>query len=80
MNQKPGSDSSVLPDGGGTACILLRVNERKPFSMPKTRRIEDALHNPANFAYWIGEEPWVSEKLIYEIPDSVTTKYQDDVR
>jgi len=101
-------------------------------------------YNPANFAYWIGEEPWVPgysvyyaisfydartnvesersawwgpksdpkklyggfgliriptdptgratglriwrkfagqpEKLIYEIPDNVTTKYQDDVR
>jgi hypothetical protein len=101
-------------------------------------------YNPANFAYWIGEEPWVpgysvcyaisfydaqrgtesarsdwwgpksdpkklyggfgliriptdptgqatsrriwrkfagqQERLIHEIPDNVTTKYQDDVR
>jgi hypothetical protein len=101
-------------------------------------------YNPANFAYWIGEEPWVPgysvsyaisfydsvtqvesarsdwwgpktdpkklyggfgliriptdvtgratarriwrkfdgqpEKMIHEIPDNVTTKYQDDVR
>jgi hypothetical protein len=101
-------------------------------------------HNPANFAYWIGEEPWVPgylvsyaisfydsvtqvesarsdwwgprtdpkklyggfgliriptdptgratarrvwrkfegrpEKMIHEIPDNVTTKYQDNVR
>jgi hypothetical protein len=101
-------------------------------------------YNPANFAYWIGEEPWVPgyavyyaisfydsvaqiesprsewwgpksdpkklyggfgliripidatgratarriwrrfegepEKMIFEIPDNITTKYQDDVR
>ena len=101
-------------------------------------------YNPANFAYWIGEEPWVKgysvsyaisfydaatqvesarsewwgpktdpkklyggfgliriptdptgratarriwrkfegqpEKMIHEIPDNITTKYQDDVR
>ena len=48
-------------------------------------------NNPANFAYHIGTGPWVhgyrvyyaisfyDEVLIHQLPDNVTTKYQDDV-
>ena len=45
--------------------------------------------NPANFAYHIGTGPWSrgyavyyavsSRTRVHEIPDNVTTKYQDDV-
>ena len=134
MTQEPDSDSSPSSDGEQTV---------KPCCMPKPD-VSKMSYNPANFAYWIGEEPWVSgysvcyaisfydaqtgaesersewwgpksdpkklyggfgliriptdptgratgrriwrkfagrtEKLIYEISDNVTTKYQDDVR
>ena len=134
MNQQPESDSSSLSDQGET---------QKPLVMPKPD-VSKMGYNPANFAFWIGEEPWVpgysvyyaisfynartkvesarsdwwgpksdpkklyggfgliriptdptgqatarriwrrftkqQEKMIHEIPDNVTTKYQDDVR
>ena|ERR1700693_5022760 len=134
MNQDPGSEPSVPPDTG---------EAMKASDMPRPD-LSKMGYNPANFAYWIGEEPWVPgysvyyaisfydarakvesrrsdwwgprtdpkklyggfgliriptdptgratarrvwrkfagqpEKLIHEIPDNVTTKYQDDVR
>jgi hypothetical protein len=134
VTQEPESDSSILPDEGGTT-------KHSGLSKPDVSRMG---YNPANFAYWIGEEPWVPgysvsyavsfydarskiesersawwgpksdpkklyggfgliriptdptgratarriwrrfaggpERLICEIPDNVTTKYQDDVR
>lgn len=134
MTPQPESDSSVCPDAAETANLLV---------MPKPDTSKMG-YNPANFAYWIGEKPWVTgysvcysisfydaqtdvesersdwwgpksdpkklyggfgliriptdptgraterriwrkfaggpERLIYEIPDNVTTKYQDDVR
>lgn len=120
-----------------------KIDTETPHALPvpDVRRMG---YNPANFAYWIGEEPWVPgysvsyaisfydsvsgvesarsawwgpktdpkklyggfglihiptdptgratsrriyrkfqgqpEKMIHEIPDNVTTKYQDDVR
>ena len=134
MNQGPGSEPSVRPDTGEAV---------KASDMPRPD-VSKMGYNPANFAYWIGEEPWVPgysvyyaisfydsvaqvesarsewwgprtdpkklyggfgliripidptgratarriwrkfegrpEKMIYEIPDNTTTKYQDDVR
>ena len=134
MNQEPEADSSAFNDEGKTG---------KPIGMCKPD-VSRMGYNPANFAYWIGEEPWVygysvyyalsfydagtevesarsdwwrpksdpkklyggfgliriptdptgratgrciwlkfagqPEKMIHEIPDNVTTKYQDDVR
>jgi hypothetical protein len=130
----PEPDASVSPDDGQT---------EKPLVMPKPN-VSRMGYNPANFAYWIGEEPWVAgysvyyaisfydartgvesvrsewwgpksdpkklyggfgliriptdatgratarriwrkfagqaERMIHEIADNVTTKYQDDVR
>jgi hypothetical protein len=121
----------------------LRFTSFEPGSLPKPK-ISRMGYNPANFAYWIGEEPWVPgyavyyaisfydsvaqvesprsdwwgpktdpkklyggfgliriptdatgratarriwrkfegepERMIFEIPDNITTKYQDDVR
>ena len=129
------SDESVLAETTELAKEVL--------SLP-TPNVSKMGYNPANFAYWIGDEPWVSgysvyyaisfydavtqtesarsawwgpktdpkklyggfgliripidpigratarriwrkfegqpEKMIQEIPDNVTTKYQDDVR
>jgi hypothetical protein len=134
MNQELEPDSSPLPD---------EEKAETGLGMPKPE-VSKMGYNPANFAYWIGEKPWVpgyavyyaisfyneitkvesersdwwgpksdpkklyggfgliripidptgqatarrvwrkfaeqEEKLIHEIPDNVTTKYQDDVR
>lgn len=134
MDQEQKPAPSLLPDQPETA---------KHTGMPKPA-VSKMGYNPANFAYWIGEEPWVPgysvsyaisfydartktesersawwgpksdpkklyggfgliriptdpsgratarriwrkfaggpERLIFEIPDNVTTKYQDDVR
>lgn len=134
MSRAQNSDPPVLPGESQPA---------QSSRMPKPK-ISKMGYNPANFAYWIGEEPWVPgysvsyavsfydartasesersawwgpksdpkklyggfgliriptdpsgqatarriwrkfegqpERLIHEIPDNVTTKYQDDVR
>jgi len=49
MNQESESSSSFLPGNGESA---------KPSGMPKPY-VSKMGYNPANFAYWIGEEPWV---------------------
>lgn len=125
------------------ALIESTESVKKPPALP-TPNISKMGYNPANFAYWIGEEPWVPgysvyyaisfydattqtesarsawwgpktdpkklyggfgliripvdptgratsrriwrkfegqpEKMIHEIADNITTKYQDDVR
>ena len=134
MSQESGFEKSASPE--------VREPSKAPV-MPKPN-VAKMGYNPANFAFWIGEEPWVPgysvyyaisfydantnvesersgwwgpktdpkklyggfgliriptdptgrattrriwrkfagqpEKLIHEIPDNVTTKYQDDVR
>jgi len=51
MNQDPASesDSSVINDKAAT---------QKPIGMRKPDVLKMG-YNPANFAHWIGEEPWV---------------------
>lgn len=51
MNPEPKLDSSVPDDEGAL---------RKPIGMPRPD-VSKMGFNPANFAYRIGEEPWVPE-------------------
>ena len=55
MNQESESSSSFLPGNGESA---------KPSGMPKPY-VSKMGYNPANFAYWIGEEPWVPGYSVY---------------
>ena len=129
----------------GESFLADAIGSTKDQSLPlPTPDVSKMGYNPANFAYWIGDEPWVvgysvcyaisfydsvtqgesarsdwwgpktdpkklyggfgliriptdptgratsrriwrkfegkAEKLIHEIPDNITTKYQDDVR
>jgi hypothetical protein len=42
----------------------LRFTSFEPGSLPKPK-ISRMGYNPANFAYWIGEEPWVPGYAVY---------------
>ena len=55
MNQQPESDSSPAPG---------QTEIKKPIVMPMPD-VSKMGYNPANFAYWIGEEPWVPEYQVY---------------
>ena len=55
MNQESEPSSSFLPGNGESA---------KPSGMPKPD-VSKMGYNPANFAYWIGEEPWVPGYSVY---------------